>query len=111
MVHSTVVRLLGHTLLGGRLYDGGRTDLGLGDGFEVLDGASGTGFIFLDTGPRMQASYRTRGLRGFVKRFGGSGYETKVSIWARLRSDEIVQALWSSFTLTFAWFTFRSRKT
>lgn len=110
MVHSTVVRLLGRTLLGGRLYDGGKTELGLGDGIEVVDGGSGAGFVFLDASPRLQVSYRTRGSRCLVRRFGGTGYETKVSTWARVRGDEVLQALWSSFTLTFAWLTLRSRK-
>ncbi len=99
ILRSGRVRLLGQTLLRSGRFQAGGTSLEAGDRFEVkakdFENRGGSGFIRMDDAPGFEVVYRAEGREGLVSRFGSPGYRLAPSLWARLTSDPLPQAVFA----------------
>ena len=90
------VTMLGRTIFGAGVFEGGAVELDAGDLFEVteVDSESQTlGFVLVDERPAMTAAYRVVGSNATVYRPGGGSYGVTTSIFARFLGDPVFRVL------------------
>lgn len=91
------VEVFGLEAFGRNRFAAGRVELDAGDRLQISrdgDTAGGHGLIRVESGrPGMQVVFHADGDKARIVRFGTAGYELSPSLWARISSDPLYQAL------------------
>jgi len=90
-------RVLGLSVLNRDRFAAGTATLDPGDSFSVefdSQSSGGHGLIRLaQNQPGMQVTFHANGRRAHIIRYGSGGYELAPSVWARVSSDPLYQAM------------------
>jgi hypothetical protein len=99
ILHDGAITPIGHSIFSSSRYEADATTLEPGDEFAVdPDGDSdGYGLILVDDRPSMNVTYRVLARRGYVNRFGGTGFEVEISLLSRIKHDSVIQGFWAGF--------------
>ncbi len=96
LLKSAKVSILGHTIDGRSLYDGGSTELDAGDYVRFGVNSNAVGQVIVDTEPGLAIIARVIADNVEVRRYSSQGYEIQSSLFSRLKNDNVLQALWAS---------------
>lgn len=99
ILQSGTVTPIGYSLFSNSRYEADATSLEPGDEFVVDpdNSSEGYGLILLDERGSMNVTYRVYGREGQVTRFGGTGFDVDISLFSRIKHDNVIQGFWAAF--------------